>query len=131
MAGDRFAGRSVIVTGAAQGMGRAISAAFIDEGAQVLLADLNGEKVATTATELDGGRGVASGTQCDVTDRTQVEAMVQTALDRFGKIDHLVNNAGVITMRRVVELTDDDWDMNMNVNAKGTFLCMRAVLPHM
>lgn len=127
----RFEGRSVIVTGAAQGMGRAISDAFLAEGASVLLADLNGEKVSGAAKEIDRGRGVASAVQCDVTSADQVAAMVQAALDRYGKIDHLINNAGVITMRSVVELTEDDWDLNMNVNAKGVFLCTRAVLPHM
>lgn len=127
----RFEGRSIIVTGAAQGMGRAIAEAFVEEGGNVLLADLNGERVAATAAEIDGDRGVASAVQCDVTRADQVAEMARTALDRYGKIDHLINNAGVITMRSVVELTEDDWDLNMNVNAKGVFLCTRAVLPHM
>jgi len=127
----RFEGRTTIVTGAAQGMGRAISKAFIDEGATVLLADLNSEKVEQTAGELDGGRGVASSIACDVTKADQVEALIQAGIDRHGKIDHFVNNAGTITMHPVVELSEQDWDLNMTVNAKGVFLCMRAVLPHM
>ncbi|HEV8452723.1 MAG TPA: SDR family NAD(P)-dependent oxidoreductase [Gaiellales bacterium] len=127
----RFDGRTTIVTGAAQGMGRAISKAFIDEGATVLLADLNTERVEQTAKELDAGRGVASAVACDVTKADQVASMIQTGIDRYGKVDHFVNNAGTITMHPVVELTEEDWDLNMTVNAKGVFLCMRAVLPHM
>jgi NAD(P)-dependent dehydrogenase (short-subunit alcohol dehydrogenase family) len=127
----RFEGRSAVVTGAAQGMGRAIAQAFVDEGAQVLLGDLNADKVEQTAVELDRGQGRVSAIACDVTKADQVEAMVAAAIDRYGKIDHLVNNAGTITMHKVVDLTEEDWDLNMTVNAKGVFLCMRAVLPHM
>jgi len=127
----RFEGRSAVVTGAAQGMGRAIAQAFVDEGAQVLLGDLNADKVEQTAVELDRGQGRVSAIACDVTKADQVEAMVAATIDRYGKIDHLVNNAGTITMHKVVDLTEEDWDLNMTVNAKGVFLCMRAVLPHM
>ncbi len=129
--GNRFDGRSVIVTGGAQGMGRAIASAFVDEGASVVLADLNGEKAAATASEIDGGRGVVSAVDCNVTSAADVERMVATTLERHGKVDHLINNAGVITMRPLIELSEEDWDSNLDVNAKGTFLCMRAVLPHM
>jgi NAD(P)-dependent dehydrogenase (short-subunit alcohol dehydrogenase family) len=127
----RFEGRSAVVTGGAQGMGRAIAQAFVDEGAHVLIGDLNAEKVAGTAAELDGGSGRVRSIACDVTKADQVKAMMEAAIAHHGKIDHLVNNAGTITMHKVVDLTEEDWDLNMTVNAKGTFLCIKAVLPHM
>jgi meso-butanediol dehydrogenase/(S,S)-butanediol dehydrogenase/diacetyl reductase len=129
---NRFEDRGVVVTGAAQGMGRAIASAFIDEGARVVLADLNEEKVRETARELGGGvDGRAIGVACDVTNGGQVKQMIGEAIDHLGNVDILVNNAGTITMRPVIELTEDEWDMVMDVNAKGVFLCSQAVLQHM
>jgi NAD(P)-dependent dehydrogenase (short-subunit alcohol dehydrogenase family) len=126
----RFDGKGVVVTGAAQGMGRAISAAFLAEGARVVLSDINGEGVNATANEL-GGSGDAVGMRCDVTAKSDVDALVSRAIDHLGRIDIFVNNAGTITMRPTVELTEEDWDLCMDVNAKGVFLCTSAVLPHM
>jgi meso-butanediol dehydrogenase/(S,S)-butanediol dehydrogenase/diacetyl reductase len=127
---DRFQDKRVFVTGAAQGIGRAIAAAFLDEGARVCLTDLNGDGVAATARELaDDGRATAM--QLDVRDRSGVGDCVTRAIDELGGIDILINNAGVITMKPTVELTEEEWDLNMEVNAKGVFLCTQAVLPHM
>jgi NAD(P)-dependent dehydrogenase (short-subunit alcohol dehydrogenase family) len=126
----RFEGRGVVVTGAAQGMGRAISAAFLTEGARVVLADLNEEGVGKTADEL-GGNGTTFAVRCDVTNSNDVENLVAAAVEHLGAVDVFVNNAGTITMRKVVELEEDEWDLVMDVNAKGVFLCTRAILPHM
>jgi meso-butanediol dehydrogenase / (S,S)-butanediol dehydrogenase / diacetyl reductase len=126
----RFEGRGVVVTGAAQGMGRAISEAFLSEGARVMLSDMNEEGVANTAGEL-GADGNAFAVRCDVTKANDVENLVASALDQLGAVDIFVNNAGTITMRQVVELGEDEWDLVMDVNAKGVFLCTRAILPHM
>jgi NAD(P)-dependent dehydrogenase (short-subunit alcohol dehydrogenase family) len=126
----RFEGRGVVVTGAAQGMGRAISEAFLSEGARVVLADLNEEGVAATAEEL-GRDGNTFAVRCDVTNSDDVRNLVTASLDQLGAVDVFVNNAGTITMRRVVELDEDEWDTVMDVNAKGVFLCTRAILPHM
>jgi meso-butanediol dehydrogenase/(S,S)-butanediol dehydrogenase/diacetyl reductase len=127
---DRFQDKRVFVTGAAQGIGRAIAGAFLEEGARVCLTDLNGEGVATTARELaDDDRATAM--QLDVTDRSGVRDCVGRAIDELGGIDIMINNAGVITMKPTVELTEEEWDLNMDVNAKGVFLCTQAVLPHM
>jgi len=124
---SRFDGKRVMVTGAAQGIGRAISKAFVDEGAIVHLTDLNGDGVAATAEEIGGN----SSSQLDVTDKQAVIATVNGMIDDLDGIDVLINNAGTITMRPTVELTEEEWDLNMNVNAKGVFLCTQAVLPHM
>jgi NAD(P)-dependent dehydrogenase (short-subunit alcohol dehydrogenase family) len=126
----RFEGRGVVVTGAAQGMGRAISEAFLAEGARVVLADLNEDGVVKTAEEL-GQDGSTFGVRCDVTKSDDVENLVSSAIDHLGEVDVFVNNAGTITMRPVVELDEDEWDLVMDVNAKGVFLCTRAILPHM
>jgi NAD(P)-dependent dehydrogenase (short-subunit alcohol dehydrogenase family) len=127
---ERFQDKRVFVTGAAQGIGRAISAAFLQEGARVCMTDLNGDGVKATAAELDSD-GNAIGMQLDVTDRAAVHDTVGRAIESLGRLDILVNNAGVITMKPTVELTEEEWDLNMDVNAKGVFLCTQALLPHM
>jgi NAD(P)-dependent dehydrogenase (short-subunit alcohol dehydrogenase family) len=127
---DRFTDKCVFVTGAAQGIGRAIAAAFLAEGARVCLTDLNGEGVTATAREL-AGDGRATPMQLDVTDRSAVQECVDRAVDELGGIDILINNAGVITMKPTVDLTEEEWDLNMDVNAKGVFLCTQVVLRHM
>lgn len=126
----RFEGRGVVVTGAAQGMGRAIAEAFISEGARVVLADLNEEGVVKTAGEL-GQNGNTFAVRCDVTKADDVKSLIESAVDKLGAVDVFVNNAGTITMRQVIDLGEDEWDLVMDVNAKGVFLCTRAVLPHM
>ncbi len=123
---QRFNGKNVVVTGGAQGMGKAIAEAFTREGARVLVSDLNESGAAAVAKEL-GGISVG----CDVTRADQVQAMIGHGLSELGSIDILINNAGTITMHPVTELTEQDWDLVMNVNAKGVFLCTRAVLPSM
>jgi NAD(P)-dependent dehydrogenase (short-subunit alcohol dehydrogenase family) len=126
----RFEGKGVVVTGAAQGMGRAISAAFLEEGARVVLSDMNEEGVAVTAKALDAN-GRALAVRCDVTKAADVAKLVESSIDALGDVDIFVNNAGTITMRQIVDLSEDEWDLVMDVNAKGVFLCTRAILPHM
>jgi NAD(P)-dependent dehydrogenase (short-subunit alcohol dehydrogenase family) len=124
----------VIVTGAAQGLGRGTAAAFLAEGANVLLCDLDGEKVERTANELQAqaptpSRAVAA--TCDVSKEDDVRAIVGQATNEFGAIDHLVNNAGTITIAPLVDIDEADWDRVIDVNLKGVFLGLKCVLPHM
>lgn len=126
----RFEGKGVVVTGAAQGMGRAIAAAFLAEGARVVLSDMNEEGVQETARQLDPD-GAASAVRCDVTRSADVKNLVAAAVEQLGAVDVFVNNAGTITMRQVVDLSEDEWDTVMDVNAKGVFLCTQSILPHM
>jgi meso-butanediol dehydrogenase/(S,S)-butanediol dehydrogenase/diacetyl reductase len=128
--GSRFDGSGVLVTGGAAGMGRAIAEAFLGEGAEVVIADINGDRVGETAEELSSA-GTVSSLACDVTDAGQVEEMIRVGDERLGGIDVLVNNAGVITMDKIVDVSEKDWDFVMDVNAKGVFLCVKAVLPGM
>jgi|KBSMisStandDraft_5_1062788.scaffolds.fasta_scaffold98996_2 NAD(P)-dependent dehydrogenase (short-subunit alcohol dehydrogenase family) len=129
---NRFDGSGVLVTGGAAGMGRAIATAFQAEGANVVIADINAERVAQTAKELSsaGGSTVTS-LGVDVTNEEQVTEMVRRGDEVLGGIDILVNNAGVITMDKIVDVSEKDWDFVMDVNAKGVFLCVKAVIPGM
>jgi meso-butanediol dehydrogenase / (S,S)-butanediol dehydrogenase / diacetyl reductase len=116
----------VVVTGAAQGIGKAIAERFASEGARVFLADINAEGVEETARDLGG-----LSAYCDVRNPADVKAMVAKAIAELGAIDVFCNNAGTITMKSTVDLDEEDWDINMDTNAKGVFLCTREVLPHM
>jgi meso-butanediol dehydrogenase/(S,S)-butanediol dehydrogenase/diacetyl reductase len=125
----RFEGRGVVVTGAAQGMGRAISEAFLAEGARVVLSDLNESRVKETAASLDADRAI--GIRCDVTKSGEVSALTDAAIEHLGAVDVFVNNAGTITMSPMHEIKEEEWDLVMDVNAKGVFLCTKAIVPHM
>ncbi len=130
----RLQDKRAIITGAAQGIGRAIALDFVAEGADVLLADIQGEKVAVVAAEArESGRNALS-MQVDVTQSAEVAAMVQRALDELGGVDILVNDAGGSGHEGILDIedvTDDRWDASVDLNLKGAFLCSRAVVPHM
>lgn len=124
-------GRVAIITGASRGVGRATALLFSAEGADLFLASRNQAELDAVAAACRA-RGVrAEAVACDVTDRDQVGAMVAACLRHFSRIDVLVNNAGVARYAPFLELTLHDWDWMMNVNLKGPFLCMQAVLPTM
>ena len=122
-----------IVTGGARGIGRGIALALAREGVHIVIADLP-----SVQADLDETRRLveAEGVQAlpvhvDVREESQVQAMARAALDRFGRIDVLVNNAGVIGVVPVVAMTEEQWDLVIGVNLKGTFLCSKAVAAHM
>lgn len=120
-----------IVTGASKGIGRAITLRLAKEGANVVIADVDtdeGEKPAQMIREM--GRDCLV-VKCDVSSAQEVEEMVEKTIQKFGHIDILVNNAGVSSMAPMVELEEKDWDFNMDINAKGQFLCSRTVAKHM
>ncbi|MDR3468907.1 MAG: SDR family NAD(P)-dependent oxidoreductase [Xanthobacteraceae bacterium] len=122
-------GRRAVVTGGAQGFGRAIAQRFIASGARVALWDLDAALVAKTAREL-GPAAVA--VQADVADPTAVEAARETTLETFGGIDILVNNAGIAGVNRTVWETElDEWRKVMRINLDGPFICCKAIVPVM
>jgi len=126
-------GQAAIVTaGAGAGIGQAVARIFLEEGAQVLVTDAHPRRVQEVAAALtkDFGREVPA-MEVDVRNADQVKAMVDAALDRFGRIDILFNNAGINKLSPVWEMDDDTWRMVIDVNLTGTFNCARAVLPHM
>ena len=131
--GGSVAGRTVIVTGAARGLGRDYAEMFAADGASVLLADVDASSVGAAAaavSEAVPGARVAS-VAADVTDPAQTEAMAGAALDAFGRIDVLVNNAGIwgdLERSPLLETTPDYWDLVMTVNLRGPLLCAQAVV---
>lgn len=127
----RLLGKAAIVTGAGQGIGRAIALAFAREGADVLVADVNPETGARTAAEVRtlDRKGVA--TRTDVSRLDQIEAMVETAAGTFGRLDILVNNAGVLKVQDLFALGEADWDRTFAVNVKALFFCLQAAARRM
>lgn len=126
----QLSGKSAIVTGAAQGIGFAIARRYLNEGARVLIADINDQKGQKAVADLSAF-GEVEFVHCDVGDRLHVHNLVATAMDVFGEIDILVNNAGIVVSGDFLEISERDFDAVMRVNLKGSFLCSQAVAKHM
>ena len=126
----RFEGRTVVVTGASRGIGRGIALRFAREGANVVVS-ANEEAVNAVAEEIGALGAKASAVVCDVTKKTEVEALYRTAFETYGSIDVSVQNAGVITISKLEEFTEEEWDLVMDVNTKGVFLCCQAAAAYM
>ena len=121
-----------IVTGGNRGIGRAVVLAFAREGAKVAIVGRDKSRCDEVAAEVIKSGGTAIGIQADVSKEADVARMVQQTKEQFQHIDALVNNAGVnLPYRTVAELTLEEWNRVLEVNLTGTFLCSRAVLPHM
>jgi NAD(P)-dependent dehydrogenase (short-subunit alcohol dehydrogenase family) len=130
----QFQDRTAIVTGSAQGIGKAIAKKLALGGARVLVADIQGEKVALVAEDIREEKGVALPIGADLSNAEEVDRMVKLALDTYGQIDILVNNAGGsgnIGLDHIEDISEDLWDQIVNGNLKSAFLCCRAVVPHM
>ncbi|MGV9803572.1 3-oxoacyl-ACP reductase FabG [Mycobacterium sp. NPDC003449] len=113
-------GQTAVVTGGAQGLGLAIAKRFIDEGARVMLGDLNLEAAEAAAEQL-GGADVAAAVRCDVTSAAEVQALVDAAVRRFGGLDVMVNNAGITRDATLRKMTEDQFDQVISVHLKGTW----------
>ena len=126
----RFQEKIVLITGASRGIGKGIAKRFAEEGASLILA-ANEEGVHKVAEELKGFGINAVSLVCDVTQRTEVDHLYDRALAEFGKLDVSIQNAGIITIARIEELSENDWDRVMAVNTKGVFLCCQAAAVRM
>lgn len=125
-------GRSVIVTGAGSGIGRATALAFAAEGARVVVADLNADGAATTVKEIEEAGGTAVAVIGDLSEQTVVDEVVATTVERFGGVDALINNAGIMdSMSAAADVSDAEWERVIRINLTAPFLLTRAVLPHM
>jgi 3-oxoacyl-[acyl-carrier protein] reductase len=126
-----LAGKVALVTGAAQGIGKAIALLLAKNGAEVVVSDINLEKAQETANEIEGMGRRSFAIKVNVTDLKDVERMVGAIVEQFGRIDILVNNAGITRDRLILRMTEEDWDAVLDVNLKGTFSCTKAVIRYM
>ncbi|MFG2492399.1 SDR family oxidoreductase [Streptomyces caniferus] len=127
-------GRTAVVTAAAgAGIGGATARRFLEEGARVVLGDAHARRLTATAEALaeEFGAGKVASLPCDVTDEGQVNALLDTAEERHGRLDIVVNNAGLGGTADLVEMTDSQWDTVLDVTLNGTFRCTRAALRRM
>ncbi len=120
-----------MVTGAGTGIGRACALLFAREGAQVAVAGRRAKPLAMVAAEMAKAGGEALAVQCDVAQARQAEDAMRAIVERFGRLDVVVNNAGALIAATAEETSEADWDRIINVNVKGTFLVSRAALPEL
>lgn len=126
----RFAGKTIVITGGNKGIGLAMARRFAAEGGRLVVASVE-DQVHEAAEALAGEGAEARGFVCDVTDIEQVKALYAFAEAEFGGIDVSVQNAGIITIAKVEDLSERDWDATMDVNTKGVFLCCQEAIRHM
>jgi 3-oxoacyl-[acyl-carrier protein] reductase len=127
----RLKGRVAVVTGGAQGIGRAIALGLGREGAKVVVADLQAEKAKNVADELHALGTEGHPVEVNVANESSVKRLANATFDRFGRVDVLVNDAGVYLKSFVVDMSEELWDRTLNVNLGGNFLCSRAFIPSM
>ena len=124
----RFKNQVAVVTGAAKGIGRSIALALVDEGAKVVPVDVDREALRRLQAEAEKRGGQILPVACDIEKSSDVKAMVEEVLGTFGRIDLLVNNAGIIRRGTIETVDEEDWDRVIAVNLKGTFNCCKAVV---
>ncbi|MBI5968949.1 MAG: 3-oxoacyl-[acyl-carrier-protein] reductase [Deltaproteobacteria bacterium] len=124
----KLAGKVALITGGAQGIGRGIALLLAREGAKVVISDINLEKAQETCREIEAQGGEALAVGGSVAEAKEAEAMVQQAVEKFGRLDILVNNAGITRDQVLLRMKEEDWDLVLSVNLKGAFHCTKAAL---
>src|SRR4051794_22488277 len=127
---NRFQDKTCVVTGAGRGIGKGIAKRLLQEGGKVLICDINAELLTETVRELSEF-GEIDGSVTNVGKRDQVQAMIDWVVAKWGKLDVLVNNAGIARANPFLEITDEDWDRIMDTNLRGTFFCTQIAARHM
>ena len=127
----RLTDKVAIITGAGSGLGEAVARRFASEGASLLICDRNAEAVEALSNELSAQASGAQACEVDVSDSGAVRTMAESCLKAFGRIDILINNAGISPKKGYLEYSEEDWDAVIDVNLKGEYLCARAVSEHM
>ena len=127
----RLEGRVAFVTGAARGIGAATALRMAEEGARVALADIDTEACKQVAAQLEQRGSAGLIVACNVADQATVQEAMERTVSYFGRLDILVNNAGVVRDSLLFKMSDEDWDLVLNVHLKGAFLCSRAAQTYM
>ena len=127
----RLAGKRAVVTGAGRGLGASVAELFAREGARVVVSDVDSTSAHGTARRIVDAGGEAVGLHADVTSAADAERLTQVAVERFGGLDVLVNNAGIASAGTVCEVTPEEWDRVLAINLKGAYLCSRYAIAHM
>ncbi|VVB91627.1 L-rhamnose 1-dehydrogenase (NADP(+)) [uncultured archaeon] len=117
-----------IITGAGSGIGKETALLFAKEGAKVVVADINEKSGGETLAEIKKNGGEGYFAKLDVSNREEIKQVIKDAVEKYGKIDVLINNAGIIQDALVLKMTEEQWDRVINVNLKGTFNCIQAVV---
>ena len=121
----------VIITGARRGMGKSHALVLAKAGAKIVVSDISEEDCQKVVEEIEKNGGEALTVKCDVSKKEEVDNLVKKTIERFGKVDVLVNNAGICQFKPFLELTEEEWDRTLNINLKGYFLCAQAVAKEM
>jgi NAD(P)-dependent dehydrogenase (short-subunit alcohol dehydrogenase family) len=124
-------GKVAIITGAASGIGRATAILFAQEGAKVVVTDINDVSGSETVRKIKRGKKPALFVHADVSKEVDIKNMVKTVKEIYGKVDILVNNAGVVLVKPIMETTEQDFEKVVNTNYKSVFLCIKHILPYM
>lgn len=128
---QRFKDKVCLVTGGGSGIGKATCRRFANEGAAVVVVDLNEEHGRQTVREIEQASALAIFARANVGDSKEVQASIKAGVDKWGKIDVVVNDAAMMTFKPIAELPDEDWDRVLDVNVKSVFLYCKYALPHM
>ena len=124
----KLKGKVAAITGGARGIGHATAVKFAAEGARVAVCDINPQLIEETLAAIRAGGGAAAGYRVDVTDKAQIAAMVEDVMAQWGRIDCVVNNAGIVMDAQLKKMTDEQFDKVIDINLKGVYNCTRAVV---
>lgn len=126
-----IAGKIIVITGASSGLGEATARLLADRGASLVLGARRRDRIQSLARELTASGGKAIAVTTDVTDRTQVKTLVDTTVETYGRVDVMINNAGLMPQAPLDRFKVDEWDRMIDVNLKGVLYGIAAALPHM